>query len=133
MKKSAIVAGLLLVLIGASAARAAEIDVVSTTTVNLRAGPAVSFPAVSYIPAGSHLVLYGCVAGYSWCDISWGRERGWVAATYLTTLYRSAPIPITGIAAARIGIRVVAFDAGYWQRYYVGRPWYPRRRYYGVW
>jgi len=39
----------------------------------------------------------------------------------------------TAVAAARLGIGIVAFDAGYWRRYYFGRPWYPRWRHYRGW
>ena len=125
--------GLLLTLTAATAASAADIPVVSTTSANLRAGPAVSYPVVARLPAGSRLVLHGCLARYDWCDVSWGGNRGWLSAGYLNAIYRNAPVALTAIAAARLGVAIVAFDAGFWHRHYLGRPWYPRWRYYWRW
>lgn len=69
LKKITIPLGFLLALSVATAANAAEIPVVSTISVNLRAGPALSYPVVDRLPAGAHLVLHGCVAGYAWCEV----------------------------------------------------------------
>lgn len=120
-------------LLTSAPAHAAEIPVVARTAVNLRAGPAVGYPIVAHLPPRAHLVLHGCLADYDWCDVSWGPDRGWLASADMGAIYRGAPVAITAIAAARLGVAIVAFDAGYWRRYYVGRPWYRRWRYYYRW
>jgi uncharacterized protein YraI len=134
LRKMIFATGLVLALAaGPAAAQPAEIAVVSTARVSLRAGPATSYPLVDALPAGSRLVLHGCLAGYAWCDVSWGADRGWLSAAYLHAIYRDAPIAITAMAAARLGIRIIAFDSLYWRRYRVGRPLYRRWRYRPLW
>lgn len=114
----------------ATAVEAAEIPVTSTTGGNLRAGPGLNYPVVVDLPPGARMVLHGCLTGYSWCDVTWRGNRGWLSAAYMSAIYRNAPIAVTAAAAARLGIAIVAFDAGYWHRYYFRRPWFPRWRYY---
>lgn len=118
---------------GTAAAAAADIRVVSLSGVVLRAGPGPHFPRVATVPPRAALVLHGCTAGYGWCDVSFGADRGWLASASLSTLYRAAPVAVTAATAARLGIAIVAFDAGYWHRYYVGWPWYRRWRWYHRW
>lgn len=78
-----------LILAGASAAAAAT-TAVATANVNLRAGPSTAYPAVTVVPAGTAITTFGCVSGYSWCDIGFGTYRGWVAASYIQVIYRGA-------------------------------------------
>jgi len=102
----------------ADAANPAEI----IAPVNLRAGPSVGYPVVAGLPGRAAVTVYGCTANVAWCDVSWGRERGWVAANYVQIMYRGAPVIVTPAVAPVIG--VVAFNQAYWHSYYVGRPWY---------
>lgn len=104
----------------ASAAQSA----VTVSKVNLRAGPSTSYPAVAVMPAGSTITTYGCLADYSWCDVAWGGSRGWVAASYIKVIYHGQPVVLTPLVAPAVGLTVVAFNRAYWDRYYVGRPWY---------
>lgn len=131
VKQLAAALGIVLALATATAASAAEIPVTSTAGVNLRAGPGLDYPIVVDLPAGAQMVLHGCVRGYTWCDVSWRGNRGWLSAGYMSTVYRNAPIAITAVAAARLGVAIVAFNAGYWHRYYLGRPWF--RPWYRPW
>lgn len=90
--------------------------------------PDTEFPSVGVIPEGTPIDVQGCLRDESWCDVRWGRERGWVFSEYLALDYRGemTPLPDVGLAAFRIP--VVAFRADdYWRRYYVGRPWYKDR------
>jgi uncharacterized protein YraI len=111
--------------LAASAASAATTSV-AVTNVNLRAGPSTVYPAVTVVPAGAAITTFGCVAGYSWCDIGFGPYRGWVAANYIQVVYRGAPVVLTAPVAPTIGITVVSFNRAYWDRYYVAYPWYRR-------
>lgn len=103
---------------------AAATSAVTVTSVNMRAGPSTQYPVVVKLTSGTALVLYGCTADTTWCDISWGRNRGWVAANYVQVLYRGNTVMVTPALAPMIGLTVVAFNQVYWNTYYVGRPWY---------
>lgn len=121
----------LLSVASAPAIAAAAMPAVTTANVNLRAGPGTNYPVVVTMPAGARVVSYGCVSGYTWCDISWGSERGWVAASYMQVVVAGKTVVLAPAVAPRVGLAVVAFDQSYWRRYYVGRPWYGRWAYYG--
>lgn len=97
---------------------------VTTTKVNLRAGPGTNYPAVTVLPAGAGITAYGCLPDYSWCDVGWGAARGWIAASYMQTVYRGNPVVVTAGVATAVGIGVVAYNRAYWDRYYAGRSWY---------
>ncbi|MGE4371659.1 MAG: SH3 domain-containing protein [Xanthobacter sp.] len=100
----------------------------ATANVNLRTGPDTAYPSAGVIPRGAPLTIEGCLQDESWCDVNWGGLRGWVYSTYLATVRQgqTAVVPDWGLAA--IGIPIVAFAAAdYWNRYYVGRPWYAQR------
>ncbi|QTL02410.1 SH3 domain-containing protein [Aquabacter sp. L1I39] len=115
------------VLAGAAASAAnAATPAIAVTNVNLRAGPSTVYPAVTIVPAGAPITTFGCVAGYSWCDIGFGAYRGWVAAPYIQVSYGGAPVVLTAPLAPTVGITVVTFNRAYWDRYYVGYPWYGR-------
>lgn len=97
---------------------------VTVSSLNLRAGPATGYPVVTTLPASARLVSYGCLGDMTWCDVSWNGQRGWVSSSYIRVIYHAEPVVVTVTSAPIIGVGVVAFDYGYWQRYYVGRPWY---------
>lgn len=96
----------------------------TTATVNLRAGPGTAYPVVTTLPAAAALTVYGCTADTRWCDVDWGSDRGWIAASYIALSYQGHVTVLTPVIAPAIGVTVVAFDRAYWDRYYVGRPWY---------
>lgn len=98
-----------------------------TGNVNLRAGPDVSYPSVDMLPAGTSVAIFGCVDGWSWCDVANGNDRGWVAGSFLQEEYqgRRVYIPEYGV---RIGIPIVGFVFGtYWADHYHNRSWYGSR------
>lgn len=102
----------------------AAVSAVAITNVNLRAGPGINYPIVAALPTRAALTLYGCTPGAVWCDISWGRERGWISANHIQVFYRGAPTLVSPVVAPAIGVGIVTFSQAYWQNYYVGRPWY---------
>jgi uncharacterized protein YraI len=111
-----------------TAAAAQAAPGVATANVNMRTGPDTEFPSVGVIPEGAPLDVFGCLDDESWCDVGWEGNRGWVFSEYLGFDYRGqvTPLPDAGIAA--FGIPVVVFSTvEYWNRYYVGRPWYRDR------
>ena len=95
----------------------------STAAVNMRAGPGTGYPAFVVIPRHASVTIVSCLDGYSWCDVSWGNYRGWVAGDYLragprghiTPLYRTPP-------------PIAAFNFNtYWDSHYRSRPFYRDR------
>jgi len=104
----------------ASAAAAA----VTVSNLNMRAGPGTGYPVVRVLPANAAVTIYGCNAGTSWCDVGFGPDRGWVSANYLQVTYQNRPVVVTPAIAPAVGLTVVTFNQAYWNRYYVGRPWY---------
>lgn len=104
-----------------TAAEAAEARI--TGNVNLRTGPGTQHYAIMVLPVGARVEVYGCLAGYTWCDIAWGNNRGWVSSRYLSTFYAGPqyrPMPARPVPS-------ITFNFGYWDNHYVGRPWYHHR------
>jgi uncharacterized protein YraI len=101
-----------------------------TTNLNLRAGPSTSFPVVDTLPAGARVNIHGCLSGYSWCDVGWRGERGWVAGRYLDFVYRGRRVLLPEYAV-EVGFPIVTFAVGsYWNHYYRHRHFYHRRHYF---
>ncbi len=94
-----------------------------TTNVNLRTGPGTEYYPILVLPAGAPVELYGCLNGYTWCDVSYGRERGWVSSRYLSTFY-SGP---TYRPRPYVSVPFLTFNFGYWDNHYAHRPWYQNR------
>ncbi|WP_428377113.1 SH3 domain-containing protein [Lichenicoccus sp.] len=96
--------------------------------VNLRAGPGVDYPALAALPPGTGAEIFGCLPGWTWCDVAVngpdGGVRGWAAGQRLQVLYDNQPgyLPQYG---ALLGLPLIGFSIGnYWDRYYRGEPWY---------
>lgn len=102
----------------------AQAQAYTNSPVNLYAGPADDYPAVSQLPAGAPVTVMGCVSGYTWCDVVLPDLRGWVYAGNLSYPYQGSNVPILTYGTV-IGLPVVTFSIGaYWGNYYRGRPWY---------
>ena len=100
----------------------------ATANVNIRTGPDIDFPSVGVIPEGEPLGIEGCLRDESWCDVHWEGGRGWVYSEYLAFDDRGQMVPLPDVGPAYFRIPFVTFVArDYWDRYYVGRPWYRDR------
>ena len=121
----------LVILFSLTAAASAATVSVATSNVNLRAGPSTGYPVVTVVPAGVQVVTHGCLDGYTWCDISLGNYRGWVAASYIQVVYQGAPVVLSPVVAPAVGVAVVGFNRAYWDTYYRAYPWYGRWAAYG--
>ncbi len=92
-----------------------------TSSVNMRAGPGREFPIVTWLRQGQRVNVVGCMAGRPWCDVAWGRRRGWVHRTYLGGMPRGR-------------IPTVTFSVGrYWDAHYRSSPWYSSRSAWAGW
>ncbi|WP_144153861.1 SH3 domain-containing protein [Paraburkholderia sp. BCC1885] len=102
----------------------AQSQAYTNSPVNLYAGPADDYPAVSQLPPGAPVTVMGCVSGYTWCDVALPDQRGWVYAGNLSYPYQGSNVPILDYGTV-IGLPVVTFSLGaYWGSHYRGRPWY---------
>jgi len=100
----------------------------ATANVNMRSGPDTDFPSLGVIPEGEPIRVEGCLRDESWCDVSWGPDRGWVYSEYIAFDNRGEMVPLPDYGPAYFRIPFVTFVArDYWDRYYVGRPWYRDR------
>ena len=112
--------------LGAAAAHAEE--GFTTANVNMRTGPDIDFPSIGVIPEGDPIYVEGCLRDESWCDVQWEDERGWVYSEYLAFDYRGEVVPLPDVGLSVFRIPVIEFRfVDYWDRYYVGRPWYRDR------
>jgi uncharacterized protein YraI len=99
------------------------------TPVTLRAGPDIGFPAVDRIPRGAPVVVHGCLREGTWCDVSFGAERGWIAAVALDYFDGNRYVYLPDYVY-ETDVPVVTFALGtYWGSYYIGRPWFHRHAY----
>jgi uncharacterized protein YraI len=67
------------------AAPALAAPVYSSVDLNLRTGPGEEYPVLGVLKKNDEGDALGCVADWSWCDVSFGGFHGWVAAEYLVT------------------------------------------------
>jgi uncharacterized protein YraI len=97
------------------------------TNVNLRAGPGTYYPALLVVPVRAPIRILGCLGDYTWCDVIFQGNRGWMRSIYLQGWYRNNYYSLRDYAP-RLGYPVVAFDVGgYWDENYRDRPFYRDR------
>ncbi|MBU1314389.1 MAG: SH3 domain-containing protein [Alphaproteobacteria bacterium] len=100
----------------------------STANVNMRSGPSTSYPAVTVIPEGSPVTIYGCMSSVNWCDVAFSGGRGWVSGNYVQAAYRQRRVEVGPRYYQPLGIPTVTFEIGnYWDRHYRGRDFYRDR------
>jgi uncharacterized protein YraI len=127
MKRAMIALGAVLMAASLTGPAEAATTGYANTHVNLRAGPSTAFPSLGVVPAGAQVIIHGCLDGWTWCDTTWGRLRGWVYGTYLTAHYQGQRVRVVQVAP-RIGLPVISFHFGtYWDRHYRTQPIYRDR------
>jgi uncharacterized protein YraI len=94
---------------------------------HVRAGPNREYPLVAQLDAGAPLDVNGCLSDWSWCDVSFDGNRGWIYAGGLSFVYQGERVPLYSYAPS-LGLPIITFSlASYWDTYYRGRPWYSQR------
>ena len=102
----------------------AQSQAFTTSSVNVRAGPAADYPIVAQLPGGVAVTVMGCLSNFQWCDVAGPNLRGWVYASRLSSPYQGNNVPLMNYGTV-IGLPVLGFSiADYWGNYYRGRPWY---------
>lgn len=113
-----------LLAISATPVFAATVSGFATANVHQRSGPSTAYPPITVIPAGSSITIYGCLPDDSWCDVSWGPNRGWMSSLYLQVTYQSRRVSVRGYS----GIPFITFNFGsYWSSNYRNRSFYSQR------
>jgi len=94
---------------------------------NVRAGPNRDYPLVAQLDAGAPLDVHGCLSDWSWCDVSFEDNRGWIYAGGVSFVYQGERVPLYSYAPS-LGLPIITFSLStYWGNYYRGRPWYAQR------
>ncbi len=118
------------VLVAGAALFPAAADAASGYTVSpteMRAGPDYDYPIVRTIRNDRRVDIYGCLNDWSFCDVGYRADRGWVRGDDLVVDYRSRRTRIVD-AGPYVGIGFLSFSFGsYWDNYYRGRPFYRER------
>ena len=113
-------------LLALSAAAAAQ-NAVTTHPASVYAGPDDRYPLVAELDADAPVQVMGCLDDWSWCDVAFADNRGWLFAPDIIYGYEGGYVPFYSYAPS-LGLPVVQFTIGdYWGRYYPGRPWYAQR------
>ena len=100
----------------------------ASKTVSMRAGPSRDYPVVATLGSGTAMTIYGCLQGYTWCDVVVGASRGWVYSGNIVYPYLGQNVPVMSYGST-LGLGIVTFSMGnYWDNYYTDYPWYPQRQ-----
>ncbi|WP_162374739.1 SH3 domain-containing protein [Pseudoxanthomonas sangjuensis] len=127
MKKLATTAFVALGLLAAPTMASAATTAYANSTVSLRTGPDAGYPRVATLRAGTPLQVYGCINDWSWCDVSVGRDRGWVSAGHLDAYSRGHRVAVSRYGVG-LGLPVIRFTFNsYWNDHYRYRTWYAQR------
>lgn len=102
---------------------AAIAQAITTSSVNVRAGPDRIFPTVTWVLSGTPAQVHGCVDSWRWCDVTVGRDRGWIYARYLSVPHDGRDVTILR-GGPKLGFAPVEFSVqGYWNAHYADRRW----------
>jgi uncharacterized protein YraI len=125
MRKTFILAGLLVMLLAPAMAQAAPGTVLNHT--GLRAGPGKKYPLIAKLETGSPIDVLGCVTGWDWCEVVAGGVHGWAVGHRLGIGFAGQNVQV-GIYGPRLGLPVVVFqEQPYWRQYYYNRDFYLQR------
>ncbi|OSQ53715.1 hypothetical protein MCRY_21925 [Marivita cryptomonadis] len=100
-----VVAGLI------AGAASAETQAMAWTDLNVRDGPGPMHSIVDVIPMNGTVMVQGCLADASWCQVTHGDTTGWAAGNYLTTAIDNAPVALAS-GDKRVVLTTVTYDNG---------------------
>lgn len=114
-------------LIAAAPLAVAAQEAFTVRDVDVFAGPSSEYPPVAALPPGTPVRLAGCLSDWSWCDVFFANDRGWVYAGDLAYPYRSNRVVILEYGP-RLALPVVTFSLdSYWSAHYHARPFFRER------
>jgi uncharacterized protein YraI len=85
---------------------ASALTAYGTAHLNVRSGPGFQYPVVGQMEYNAPVQLSGCLADYTWCNISVGLLIGWASGEYLV-LHESGQSETIGVNGAKMAIPVV--------------------------
>jgi len=95
--------------------------------VEVFAGPSSEYPPIAQLPPSTAVNVAGCLSDWSWCDVFYANDRGWVYAADLVVPFQGSRVAIIEYGP-RIHLPVVSFSlATYWQQHYRSRPFFRDR------
>jgi uncharacterized protein YraI len=102
-------------------------NAMTSDSASVYAGPDSSYPEVAQLDPDTPIEVMGCLDDWSWCDVDFDGDRGWVYSPDITYEYQGGYVPLYAYAPG-LGVPVVAFSFdAYWGSYYHDRPWYQQR------
>ena len=102
-------------------------DAFTLQQTDLFAGPDSEFPQVASLPPNTEVGVAGCLSDWSWCDVSFSNQRGWVWAGDLGYPYEGRRVAIIEYGP-RLRLPAVTFSLNtYWDEHYRSRPFYRER------
>jgi uncharacterized protein YraI len=95
--------------------------------VDVFAGPSGEFPPIAQLPPSYRVEIFGCLGDWSWCDVGFAGDRGWIYAADLVVPYQGSRVAIIEYGP-RIHLHIVSFSLlAYWDAHYRSRPFYRER------
>src|SRR4051812_32464657 len=91
------IGGLILAAGFVPALASAETSAYVAGSTELHAGPAFDYPTVDVVREGEGVVVHGCLRDFSWCDVGYRGDRGWIAADNLQAEFDSRRQPIVSV------------------------------------
>ena len=126
MRRSSLVYSLGALLLSAFGLASAQ-NAFTARPMNVRAGPNRDYPLVTQLDEGAPLDVHGCLNDWSWCDVSFDDNRGWIYAGGVSFVYQGERVPLYSYAPS-LGLPIITFSLSrYWGNYNRGRPWYGQR------
>jgi uncharacterized protein YraI len=114
-------------LIAAAPLAVAAQEAFTVRDVDVFAGPSSEYPPVAALPPGTPVRLAGCLSDWSWCDVFFANDRGWVYAGDLAYSYQNNRVVILEYGP-RLALPVVTFSLdSYWSAHYRARPFFRER------
>ena len=113
--------------IAAMPAAALAEDAFTMQQTDIFAGPSSEFPPVASLPPNTEVGVAGCLSDWSWCDVTFANDRGWVWAGDLGYPYQNDRVAIIEYGP-RLRLPVVTFSINtYWDAHYRSRPFFRER------
>ncbi len=124
MRKYVLTAALVAAVLPVTPAMARPAQGYTVRSTMLQAGPDRDYPTVRRLRANVGVTVYGCLRNWSWCDVDYRYDRGWVRGRDIAVSYRGRRSSIQPY----MGIGILSFMFGtYWDNHYRSRPFYSER------